>query len=197
MRDPASWPLADRFGRLSEKRIGSSRIQRFEYDAEHRLIEVHQQNGALRQSVVFGYDPLGRRISKQMHNDDASEPSSRTLFHWQGLRLLEEVQDGRPSLYMYANPGSEDIFYFHTNLAGLPEQLTDTGGNTVWHSEYQAWGKTRDEWHDQQPGCTTTPSGFLIRMWGGLRSRIRLGWRAESIYMCMHRMPSHGLIRGA
>ncbi|MFL1482397.1 RHS domain-containing protein, partial [Pseudomonas grimontii] len=155
----------DRFGRLSEKRIGSSRIQRFEYDAEHRLIGVHQQNGALRQRVAFGYDPLGRRISKQVYNDDASEPSHRTLFHWQGLRLLEEVQDGRPSLYVYANPdsyeplarvdgkpGSEVIFYFHTNLAGLPEQLTDTDGNTVWHSEYQAWGRTRDEWHDRQAG---------------------------------------------
>ena len=155
----------DRFGRLSEKRSGSHRIQRFEYDAEHRLIEVHQQNGALRQRVVFGYDPLGRRISKLVYHDNASEPSHRTLFHWQGLRLLEEVQDGRPSLYVYADPssyeplarvdgkpGSEVIFYFHTNLAGLPEQLTDTDGNTVWHSEYQAWGKSRDEWHDQQPG---------------------------------------------
>ncbi|MEX5630893.1 RHS repeat domain-containing protein, partial [Pseudomonas marginalis] len=155
----------DRFGRLSEKRTGSNRIQRFEYDAEHRLIGVHQQNGALRQRVVFGYDPLGRRISKQVYHDNASEPSHRTLFHWQGLRLLEEVQDGRPSLYVYADPGSyeplarvdgklgsEAIFYFHTNLAGLPEQLTDAGGKTVWHSEYRAWGRTRDEWHDQQAG---------------------------------------------
>ncbi|WP_330208890.1 RHS repeat-associated core domain-containing protein, partial [Pseudomonas sp. Z13] len=31
-------------------------------------------------------------------------------------------------------------------------QLTDTNGNTVWHSEYQAWGKTRDEWLDRQAG---------------------------------------------
>uniref|UniRef100_UPI0030D7D180 RHS repeat domain-containing protein n=1 Tax=Pseudomonas sp. RL_105y_Pfl2_101 TaxID=3088708 RepID=UPI0030D7D180 len=46
----------------------------------------------------------------------------------------------------------EAIFYFHTNLAGLPEQLTDTDGHTVWHSEYQAWGRTRDEWHDRQAG---------------------------------------------
>ncbi len=155
----------DRFGRLSEKRIGSNRIQRFEYDAEHRLICIRQQQGSMAQRIVFGYDPLGRRISKQVYNDDASEPSHRTQFHWQGLRLLEEVQDGRPSLYVYANPdsyeplarvdgkpGSETILYFHTNLAGLPEQLTDTDGNTVWHSEYQAWGRTRDEWQDRQAG---------------------------------------------
>ncbi|WP_232914422.1 RHS repeat domain-containing protein [Pseudomonas carnis] len=91
-----------------------------------------------------------------------------------------------------ASPGSEVIFYFHTNLAGLPEQLTDTDGNTVWHSEYQAWGKSRDEWHDQQPGREQNlrfqgqyldrETGlhyntfrFLIRMWGGLPSQIRLG----------------------
>ncbi|MCU1785546.1 RHS domain-containing protein, partial [Pseudomonas sp. 13B_2.1_Bac1] len=155
----------DRFGRLSEKRIGSNRIQRFEYDAEHRLICIRQQQGSMAQRIVFGYDPLGRRISKQVYHDGVSEPSNRTLFHWQGLRLLEEVHDGRPSLYVYADPGSyeplaridgkpgsEAIFYFHTNLAGLPEQLTDTDGNTVWHSEYQAWGRTRDEWHDRQVG---------------------------------------------
>ena len=155
----------DRFGRLSEKRTGSSRIQHFEYDAEHRLICIRQHQGSMAQRIVFNYDPLGRRISKQVYHDDASEPSNRTLFHWQGLRLLEEVQDGRPSLYVYADPGSyeplaridgkpgsEAIFYFHTNLAGLPEQLTDTDGHTVWHSEYQAWGRTRDEWHDWQAG---------------------------------------------
>ncbi|WP_332875295.1 RHS repeat-associated core domain-containing protein [Pseudomonas sp. MF7453] len=155
----------DRFGRLSEKRSGSSRIQHFEYDAEHRLTCIRQQQGSMAQRIVFNYDPLGRRISKQVYNNDASEPNNRILFHWQGLRLLGEVQDGRPSLYVYADPdsyeplarvdgkpGSEAVFYFHTNLAGLPEQLTDTDGTTVWHSEYLAWGRTRDEWHDQQPG---------------------------------------------
>ncbi|MBJ2221792.1 RHS repeat-associated core domain-containing protein, partial [Pseudomonas sp. MF7453] len=155
----------DRFGRLSEKRIGSSRIQHFEYDAEHRLTCIRQQQGSMAQRIVFNYDPLGRRISKRVYNNDASEPNNRTLFHWQGLRLLGEVQDGRPSLYVYADPGSyeplarvdgkpgsEAIYYFHTNLAGLPEQITDTDGHTVWHSEYLAWGRTRDEWHDRQAG---------------------------------------------
>ncbi|WP_241492819.1 RHS repeat-associated core domain-containing protein, partial [Pseudomonas endophytica] len=75
------------------------------------------------------------------------------------------MQDGKPSLYLYANldsyeplaridgkPGSEEVFYFHTNLAGLPEQLTDEHGLSVWHSEYQAWGNSRDEWHRSQYG---------------------------------------------
>ena len=153
----------DRFGRLSEKRTGSSCVQRFEYDAEHRLVCVLQQKGALRERVVFGYDPLGRRISKGVYRDGHTQPSRRTLFHWQGLRLLQEEQDGKPSLYVYADagsyeplarldgkPGCEEFFYFHTNLAGLPEQLTDAEGVTVWHSEYQTWGKSREEWRSAQ-----------------------------------------------
>ncbi|WP_339493154.1 hypothetical protein [Pseudomonas sp. EA_15y_Pfl2_R67] len=119
----------DRFGRLSEKRIGSNRIQRFEYDAEHRLIEVHQQNGAMHQRVVFGYDPLGRRISKQVYHDGASEPSHRTLFHWQGLRLLEEVQDGRPSTCT-CMPIRKAMNRWHALMASLVVKRSSTSTPT-------------------------------------------------------------------
>jgi RHS repeat-associated protein len=150
----------DRFGRLSEKRTGGNRIQRFTYDAEHRLVCVEQTRSGDVERIVFGYDPLGRRISKAVYKPGIAEPVRRTLFHWQGLRLLQEVQRGMPSLYVYASPGSyeplaridgrpgqEEMQYFHTNLAGLPEQLTDEQGHTLWRSDYRGWGNTRDEWH--------------------------------------------------
>ena len=115
---------------------------------------------------MFAYDPLGRRISKEVYQKDYPEPRRRVLFHWQGLRLLQEVQSGLASLYVYATPdsydplaridgrpGGEAIHYFHTNLAGLPEQLTDADGNAIWRSDYQGWGRTRNEWHgSRQPG---------------------------------------------
>jgi YD repeat-containing protein len=148
----------DRFGRLCEKRIGSHRVQRFEYDAERRLVCVEQERYGEIERIVFGYDPLGRRISKAIYKPGEAEPIYRTLFHWQGLRLLQEVQSGLPSLYVYTSPnsydplaridgkpGQEDIQYFHTNLAGLPEQLTDQQGHTLWCSNYHGWGTTRDE----------------------------------------------------
>ena len=155
----------DRLGRLSEKRIGSHTVQRFEYDAEQRLIRVQQTKHGEHLRIHYQYDPLGRRIGKQLYRNDDQCPYRRTEFQWQGLRLLQEVQDGRPSLYLYANidsyeplarldgkPGHEEFFYFHTNLAGLPEQLTDEHGLSVWHSEFQAWGNSRDEWHRSQHG---------------------------------------------
>ncbi|WP_082420913.1 MULTISPECIES: RHS repeat-associated core domain-containing protein [unclassified Pseudomonas] len=150
----------DRFGRLSEKRTGAHLIQRFEYDAEHRLVRVHQQRGPVHERVEFDYDPLGRRTAKRLYRNDLPTPVSQTLFLWQGLRLLQEIQDDKPSLYVYADsdsydplarldgaPGAEQLHYFHTNLAGLPEQLTDENGVTVWHGEFETWGKCREEWH--------------------------------------------------
>ncbi|WP_445677380.1 RHS repeat-associated core domain-containing protein [Pseudomonas putida] len=153
----------DRFGRLCEKRIGSNWVQYFEYDAEQRLVCVEQYRSGERERVVFAYDPLGRRISKEVYQRDYPEPRRRVLFHWQGLRLLQEVQSGLASLYVYATPdsyeplarvdgrsGSETIYYFHTNLAGLPEQLTDPSGLTIWQSNYKGWGKAPDEWGSPQ-----------------------------------------------
>ena len=68
----------------------------------------------------------------------------------------------KPLLYIYTSPlnheplaridgpsGQEEIRYFHHNLAGLPELLTDEQGMTLWHSDYCGWGKSREEWQDQ------------------------------------------------
>ncbi|WP_410481835.1 RHS repeat-associated core domain-containing protein [Pseudomonas plecoglossicida] len=155
----------DRFGRLCEKRIGSNWVQHFEYDAEHRLICVEQYRSGERERVVFAYDPLGRRISKEVYQQDHTEPRRRVLFRWQGLRLLEEVQSGLPSLYVYANQDSyaplariddrtskEEIHYFHTNLGERPEQLTNTDGLVIWSGNYHGWGRIREQWQATQHG---------------------------------------------
>ncbi len=149
----------DRFGRLCEKRIGSNWVQYFEYDAEQRLICVDQYRSGERERVVFRYDPLGRRISKEVYQRDHSEPRRRVLFHWQGLRMLQEAQNGLISLYVYANlssyepiaringkSGNAELEYFHTNQNGLPAQLTDTRGNIIWRGDFFGWGESRSEW---------------------------------------------------
>jgi RHS repeat-associated protein len=39
------------------------------------------------------------------------------------------------------------IYYFHTQTNGLPEELSDNGGNLVWRAQYKTWGATvREEW---------------------------------------------------
>ncbi|MFG0531354.1 RHS domain-containing protein [Pseudomonas sp. yb_2] len=169
----------DRFGRLCEKRIGSNWVQYFEYDAEQRLVCVEQYRSGERERVVFAYDPLGRRISKEVYQRDYPEPRRRVLFHWQGLRLLQEVQSGLASLYVYATPdsyeplaridgklGSETTHYFHTNLAGLPEQLTDSSGLTIWtaHELLQnAWLKNHQFITNRKSGIANTNPAIALQ----------------------------------
>nr|WP_255432012.1 RHS repeat-associated core domain-containing protein [Pantoea sp. Ap-967] len=153
----------DRFGRLCEKRIGSSWVQYFEYDAEQRLVCVEQYRSGERERVIFAYDPLGRRVSKEVYQKDEQIPRHRVVFQWQGIRLLQETRSGLSSLYVYSSldgyeplaringeSGSEEIDHFHTSLAGLPEQVTNAGGDTIWRADYQGWGNTRDVWNNQR-----------------------------------------------
>ncbi|WP_256254858.1 RHS repeat-associated core domain-containing protein, partial [Pseudomonas agarici] len=146
----------DGFGRMIEKRSASHRVQRFAYDAEHRLIEVHNQDGVRETVVRMTYDPLGRRIGKTEHNHNGYL-LGETRFTWDGLRLLQEHKNTQTSLYLYVDEGYEPlarvdglgdvqkIRYYHTDPNGLPEQLTEADGTRVWQARYKVWGNTLEE----------------------------------------------------
>lgn len=153
----------DRFGRLREKRSGRRLSQRFEYDAQHRLVSIDQQRGAQRERLVFTYDPLGRRIGKTLLRENQTQPVSQSVFIWQGLRLLGEQTNGLVSHYVYADPlgfeplaridggpGAERLLYFHNDASATPEQLSDEQGRMLWQCNYRIWGAVEAEWHDSQ-----------------------------------------------
>ncbi|WP_339456495.1 MULTISPECIES: RHS repeat-associated core domain-containing protein [unclassified Pseudomonas] len=143
----------DAFGRMIEKRSAKRGLQRFAYDAESRLIEVRNENGSV---VRMTYDALGRRIEKTEHGSDGY-PLGETRFTWDGLRLLQEHKHSQTSLYVYDDDGYEPlarvdgigplqkIRYYHNDLNGLPEQLTEADGHSVWQATYRVWGNTVEE----------------------------------------------------
>ena len=73
--------------------------------------------------------------------------------------IQESCADERKSLYLYTGEGSyeplaridrngnqkQHIYYFHTDLNGMPEELTDEAGEIVWECLYQLWGKPIQE----------------------------------------------------
>ena len=73
--------------------------------------------------------------------------------------IQESSADKRQSLYLYTDEDSyeplaridrngnqeQHIYYFHTDLNGLPEELTDEAGEIVWECSYQLWGKPVQE----------------------------------------------------
>jgi RHS repeat-associated protein len=128
-------------------------VQHFAYDAESRLIEVRSDNGSV---VKMAYDPLGRRIAKAEH-DNNGYPLGETRFIWDGMRLLQESRYNLTSLYLYTDNTYEPLAridgygahqkvrYYHNDLNGLPEQLTEADGHTVWQATYRVWGNTLEE----------------------------------------------------
>jgi RHS repeat-associated protein len=106
--------------------------------------------------VRMSYDPLGRRIGKREH-DQHGQLLGETVFTWDGLRLLHEQRNSLASLYVYADGSHEPlaridgsgalqkIRYYHNDLNGLPEQLTESDGHVVWSARYRVWGNTAEE----------------------------------------------------
>ena len=146
----------DGFGRMIEKRSAKRGVQRFAYDAEHRLIEVRNEQGGQQSVVRMTYDPLGRRTYKTTH-DANGQLLSETRFTWDGLRLVQEHKHAQTSLYIYGDEGHEPLArvdgtgaqqkvrYYHNDLNGLPELLSENDGQTIWQASYQVWGNTVQE----------------------------------------------------
>jgi RHS repeat-associated protein len=84
---------------------------------------------------------------------------------WQGLRMVQEVREGgATSSYVYSpdapyTPMARvdscvteaaagrappmQVFHFHTDALGVPQEVTDDRGELAWAGEYQAWGKVQ------------------------------------------------------
>ena len=148
----------DAHGRISSKQTASG-TQYYQYDAEHRLTEVRIEELDRTHRYGYVYDALGRRLEKHRLDKD-SQPYNRTRFMWDGLRLIEETSPTRQqSLYLYTDTNSyeplaridrnsnqeQHIYYFHTDVNGMPEELTDEEGEIVWECSYQLWGKPIQE----------------------------------------------------
>ena len=143
----------DTLGRMIEKRSAARGLQRFAYDAESRLVEVRNENGSV---VRMTYDPLGRRIVKSEHGAN-DYPLGRSSFTWDGLQLLQEQRNNQSSVYVYEEGDYEplaridgfgvlqSIRYYHNDIIGLPEQLTEADGHIVWQAKYRVWGNTVEE----------------------------------------------------
>ncbi|NUF79770.1 RHS repeat protein, partial [Snodgrassella sp. ESL0323] len=137
----------------------ASGTQYYHYDAEHRLTEVRIEQLNHTERYGYVYDALGRRIEKHRLDRDG-KPCNRTTFLWDRMQMIQESSaDKRQSLYLYTGDGSyeplaridkngnqeQHIYYFHTDLNGMPEELTDEAGEIVWECSYQLWGKPIQE----------------------------------------------------
>jgi RHS repeat-associated protein len=122
--------------RRSEKQSDEGET-RFEWDANSRLIGAQTPNG---EKVRYAYDPLGRRISKEVDG-------RRTDFFWDGDTLLGDTGGGHREFTFYPGSfvplsmhGATDEFYFQNDHVGLPHDVYSSHGDLVWSARYGPFG---------------------------------------------------------
>ena len=133
--------------------------QRFSYDDEHRISQVTIEGDAEYTRAEYRYDAPGRRTEKQVWRRYARKPE-RTQYALSGLQMVDETSDSHPDAavqYIYTENSYEplarvdshgehaDIFWYHTELNGLPDSVTDSNGETVWRGASSAWGRSLRE----------------------------------------------------
>ncbi|EPT7056368.1 RHS repeat-associated core domain-containing protein, partial [Cronobacter sakazakii] len=149
----------DGFGRLTRRQDKSGVVQHFAYDDEQRVKEITFTGHAEFKKVEYRYDPLGRRTHKILWRYNDPQPET-IRFDWQGLQLAGEQSDREPDhyvQYVYTEGSYEplvridsvfddcEIYWYHTELNGLPERVTDADGQTVWRGQFSTWGETERE----------------------------------------------------
>jgi len=154
----------DPLGNLTLRELPDGETQLFEYDTENQLSQatVYKTDGEVQQ-WQYAYDPFGRRISKERIDKGSlhSTDPKRTVFIWDGSRLVQEYnykgtytyiytdQDSyEPLAHVFYNNKDEKLYltYYHTDQIGIPREQTDQFGNLLWAGEYDAWGQlTREE----------------------------------------------------
>ncbi|WP_234006294.1 RHS repeat-associated core domain-containing protein, partial [Cronobacter sakazakii] len=142
-----------------QRRDKSGVIQHFAYDDEQRVKEIRFEGNTEFRRVEYRYDPLGRRTHKVLWRYGEKDPET-IRFDWQGLQLAGEKSDREPDhyvQYVYTEGSYEplaridsvfddcEIYWYHTELNGLPERVTDADGQTVWRGQFSTWGETERE----------------------------------------------------
>lgn len=129
---------------------GGTRSWRYTWSAEGRLTEVTTPDN---RRWVYLYDPLGRRIAKELVSENGETVVERVDFFWDGSQLVEQVSDGRTTTWEWEPDDDRPVsqldhddvdsrFYaIVTDLVGSPTQLVDESGRTAWQaSRTSLWG---------------------------------------------------------
>ncbi|AIQ99442.1 hypothetical protein LG71_05760 [Pluralibacter gergoviae] len=130
--------------------------QRFSYDDEHCISGVQIEGDRDYARAGYRYDALGRRTEKAVWRHGA-RASERTTYAWSGMQMVGERSDRRPDAavqYVYeensyvplarvdSTGDAAQVYWYHAELNGLPERMTDADGDTVWRGTFS--DPTRD-----------------------------------------------------
>ncbi|WP_431221813.1 RHS repeat-associated core domain-containing protein [Serratia sp. L9] len=137
----------DAFGNMSVRQKGPG-SQHYRYDADNRLVRA---KGDGPKGLFEAQYPLGRRSSKVV---TLRQERRETHFLWQGLRLLQSRTDDHQQTYCYdpneaytplacieRHYSGDKLYWYHTDLNGSPQEVTDAQGDMLWSGQYGVFGQ--------------------------------------------------------
>ncbi len=143
----------DAWGNLiKEQRGKEGQLQtEFAYNASNQLVKVTKQTSNKQEEYQYTYDALGRRINK-------TTPKENIDFIWNNDVLLsehstnnqdtEQAEPIQSKIYLY-EPDSfkplaiiqdQQIYHYHLDHLGTPQELTHHNGDLAWSVHYKAYG---------------------------------------------------------
>ncbi|MCW8932602.1 MAG: DUF6531 domain-containing protein [Gammaproteobacteria bacterium] len=140
---------------IKEQRGKGGQLQtEFTYNASNQLVKATKNNAGKQEEYSYRYDALGRRINK-------TTPEQSIDFVWNGDVLLSEAifqtnieeneeqsQKTQSKIYLY-EPNSfkplaiiqnHEIYHYHLDHLGTPQELTHHNGELAWSVHYKAYG---------------------------------------------------------
>ena len=160
----------DGFGNLiAEKRgKGQQLVTRYQYDCQHRLIKLEKYDGTIAEYKydAFGRriekqvshlqaepDDLNSNVVPLIQAAPSKTVTEKTTFLWQANRLIAETnhQDCyrsfvyepgtyKPLAQLEGKGKKAEVYYYHLDHLGTPQELTNTNGKLVWAVQYRAYG---------------------------------------------------------
>ncbi|MDA8240535.1 MAG: DUF6531 domain-containing protein [Nitrospiraceae bacterium] len=143
--------MFDKDGNLIFKVDGTTSFTYF-YDYENRLTKVvKNENGAITTSA-FNYDPLGRRIEKDV-TEAGTTTTTKYVYDNYAIILEYDANGNAGNRYVQglgidehlAIINGKDIYYYHADGLGSVIVLTDNAGNTVQTYQYDSFGNLKDQ----------------------------------------------------
>jgi RHS repeat-associated protein len=157
---------------------GGSKAWTYKYDSFDRLIEATNPRG---ETWRYGYDPLGRRTSKQRFGADGA-PAEEHLFSWDGPYLIQQDHliaghaTSTSTTWTYepdtftpiaqttrtlsgADPATVLDEQFHAivaDLVGTPTELVTPDGEVHWRRHAGVWGMSLG---DREAAPEAVPTG--------------------------------------
>lgn len=156
----------------------------FVYDLNNRMISADNN------AVIFKYDALGRRISKNDIN-----------YYYIGDQMVEEYESGELSAsYLYGNnidealqmTRADKLYYYHTNHLGSTMVFTNNEGKIVESVTYDVYGApTFTDTTDKELSTSSVGNNILFT---GREYDAELGvyyFRARSLHPYIGRFMQH------